>query len=424
MFLILGGVFVRIAIVGTGISGLTAAYYLARKFEVTLFEAQDYVGGHTHTVDVDLDGRRFAIDTGFIVFNDWTYPNFIRLLDELGVESEPTSMGFSVRCDRTGWEYSGNSLATMFAQKTNLLRPRFHRMLRDILRFNRQGKSLLNRVSDDLTVGQFLEKYSYSEPFRDQYLFPMGSAIWSCPAHKFADFPIRFILEFYVNHGLLNLRDRPTWRVISGGSRVYVEKLIAGFRDRIRLKTPIARIRRTDSAVEIAPQGNAPETFDHVILACHSDQALALLADPSPAESEVLGKFPYERNVALLHTDESLLPRHRRTWSSWNYHVSRDQPDRATLTYHMNILQNIKSNTQFLVTLNEEHAVNPARVLGRYIYHHPVYTTARAAAQARHPELIDRRRTSYCGAYWGNGFHEDGVRSALRVCEALCGGAV
>ncbi|MFO1021427.1 MAG: FAD-dependent oxidoreductase [Planctomycetales bacterium] len=412
---------VRIAIVGSGISGLTAAYHLADRHEITVFEGNGYIGGHTNTVEVEIGAERHAIDTGFIVFNDWTYPNFVRLLDDLGVASRPTSMGFSVRCDASGWEYSGNSLNSLFSQRRNLLRPRFWRMLADILRFNRNGGRLLEEIPEDLTVSEFLRKEKYSREFGECYLKPMGSAIWSCPLTKFGDFPVKFILEFYKNHGLLSVWKRPTWRVIEGGSRSYVTALTAKFRDRIRLRTPVAGVRRTEEGVLIVLTNGEVEKFDHVVMACHSDQALRRLEDATPTEREVLGCFPYERNVAVLHTDESLLPRNRRAWSSWNYHVRGDSTERATVTYCMNILQQIESRQTFCVTLNEEEGIDPAKVLRRFEYHHPVFTTKRSAAQRRHRELLNVNRTSFCGAYWGNGFHEDGVVSGLAVVRALEG---
>ena len=412
----------KIAIIGTGISGLTAAYRLCMAHQVTLFEANDYIGGHTNTVDIELDGQRHAIDTGFIVFNDWTYPNFIRLLDELQVASRPTSMSFSVRCDAVNLEYNGSSLNRLFAQRRNLVRPRFYRMLRDILRFNREADGD-DSISDETTVGDYLARQQYSREFADYYLLPMGAAIWSCPLGTFANFPIRFIVEFYRNHGLLSVRSRPTWRVIEGGSRTYVDKLANKFRDRIRLSTPIEQVRRTQNEVTLTPRNGPPEGFDHVIFACHSDQALRIVADPTATERHVLAEFPYERNVAVLHTDCGVLPKRTRAWASWNYHIAGHPSELATqsasVTYYMNSLQQLRSRHTFNVTLNGEEAIDPNRVLRRFEYHHPVFTVRRSAAQARHRELIDVNRSSYCGAYWGNGFHEDGVVSALRVCDAL-----
>jgi predicted NAD/FAD-binding protein len=415
----------RIAIVGGGISGLTAAYRLSPFHQVTVFEANGYPGGHTNTVDVELDGERHAIDTGFIVFNDWTYPNFIQLLNELGVASRDTSMSFSVRCDAEDLEYNGSSLNGLFAQRRNLWRPSFYRMLSDIMRFNREAPELvLGRTADEeSTVGEFLARHRYSREFAEHYLLPMGAAIWSCPMGTFSQFPIRFIVEFYKNHGLLSVRHRPTWRVVEGGSRSYVVKLIERFRDRIRLNSPIERIERRPNGVYVQPHNQPAEQFDHVIMASHSDQALRMLVDPTPTERDVLSEFPYGRNVAVLHTDRRVLPTREQAWASWNYHVSGNPSDAstrsATVTYCMNILQHIQSKHVFNVTLNSDERIDPAKVLGRFEYSHPIFTTRRAAAQSRHRELIDANRTSFCGAYWGNGFHEDGVVSALKVCEAL-----
>lgn len=410
----------NIAIIGAGVSGLVAAYRLCRQHRITVFESHGKPGGHANTVDVDDESRRLAIDTGFIVYNDWTYPNFVQLLEELGIASQPTEMSFSVRDDRTGLEYNGHSLPTLFAQRSNLLRPRFYRMLKDILRFNREAPRRLADVADDMTVEEFLEQGGYSRQFVEHYLLPMGAAIWSCPTGIFARFPIRFIIEFYSNHGLLNLMHRPTWRVIQGGSRTYVEALTARFRDRIRLHTPVRSVRRTEDRVDVQPSGSDVESFDHVVFACHSDQALRILgADATPVERELLGAFPYSRNNAVLHTDTSLLPRTRRAWASWNYRVTGDETTPASVTYNMNILQGLRSSRTFCVTLNGESRIDPDCVLRRFEYHHPVFTTQRAAAQARHADLLLANRSSFCGAYWGNGFHEDGVNSALAVCHAL-----
>ncbi len=410
----------RIAIIGAGISGLVAAYRLQEDHEITVFEANHYFGGHTNTVDVEWNGERHAIDTGFIVFNDWTYPNFIALLDELGVPSRPTTMSFSVSDERSGLEYNGHSLNTMFAQRRNLLRPGFHRMLADIVRFNRQAPKLLGTCDENMTVGEFLPQYGYSRQFAAHYLLPMGSAIWSCPPGTFAKFPIRFIVEFYKNHGLLNVRNRPTWRVVQGGSRSYVVAMVRRFKERICLGTPITQVRRLENRVELTTQDGFMEEFDHVVFACHSDQAIKILGSgATQVERELLGAFPYSKNIAVLHTDKSLLPRAKRAWASWNYLLSHDDTAPSIVTYNMNILQGICSESTFCVSLNCESRISTDRILGQFEYHHPVFTTQRANAQARHKELIGPNRTSFCGAYWGNGFHEDGVNSALAVVEAL-----
>jgi len=414
----------RIAVVGGGISGLTVAHRLHGRHQVTLFEAADYLGGHTNTVDVDHDGDRFAVDTGFIVFNDRNYPQFTALLDELKIASRPTSMSFSVRADAADLEYEGSSLSGLFAQRRNLVRPAFYRLLRDIFRFNRLGRGDVPRGAANETVGEFLAAHRFSREFVDYYLLPMGSAIWSCPTGTFAGFPIQFILEFFRHHGLLDLTNRPQWRVVEGGSRNYVAALTRGFRDAVRLRTPITAIRRTAEGVEVVPRGGTAEMFDHVVLACHADQALRMLIDPTAAEREVLSAFPYERNTAVLHTDTALLPKRRRAWAAWNYLLldppsAATAPQRATVTYCMNILQHLESRHTYCVSLNVDERIDPAKILGRFTYEHPIFTTSRASAQARHGEISGVGRISFCGAYWGNGFHEDGVASAMRVVEDL-----
>ena len=409
----------RIAIVGSGISGLVAGYLLSSEHEITVFEANDYIGGHTHTVDVDWQGERHAIDTGFIVCNDRTYPNFLKLLDHLGVPLQPTSMSFSVRSDRTGLEYNGTSLNTMFAQRRNLFRPSFYRMLKDILRFNRESLELLEKADDEITVGEYVESRGYREEFIGQYLVPMGAAIWSCPPGVFRRFPMRFIVEFYHHHGLLSLTNRPEWSVIPGGSRNYVENLTASFRGQIRLSCPVRSVRRFRDYVEVRADGGPADQFDQVIFACHSDQALDILDDATRIEQELLSEFPYQTNIAVLHTDPAVLPRTRKAWASWNYHLPKAETAAATVTYNMNILQSLESKHVFNVTLNETDRIDPKKIIQTMTYHHPIYTTKRASAQARHGELIQNGRTSFCGAYWGNGFHEDGVNSALKVSEAF-----
>jgi predicted NAD/FAD-binding protein len=417
---------VKVAIVGAGISGLTAVYLLRADHQITLFEAGAHLGGHTQTVDVTFDGEQHAIDTGFIVFNRRTYPRFNALLDELGVKSRPTSMGFSVRCDRTGLEYCASSLAGLFCQKRNLFRPRFYQMLRDIWRFNRdaQRRFATNRQTEslpELTVAEFLSRGRYSREFAEHYLLPMGSAIWSCPAEAFAHFPVNFIIEFFHNHGLLSLRDRPTWRVVEGGSRNYVRAMAAKFGPAVdvRLRTPVQQVRRRAEFVEITTRNAGMERFDHVIFACHADQALRMLDDPTRTERDLLSAFRYERSTALLHVDTSILPKNRQAWASWNYRVTGHCSRRSTVTYCMNLLQHLRSEHVFNVTLNGEALIDPRKVLGRYAFEHPVFTLRRKAAQSRWGELHAARRTSYCGAYWGNGFHEDGVASAMAVCQAL-----
>ena len=411
----------RIAIIGTGISGLSAAWALHRDHALTLFEAGDYIGGHTHTVDVEVQGRPYAVDTGFIVFNDWTYPQFIELLDQLQVASRPTQMSFSVRCERSGLEYNGETLNTLFAQRRNLFRPAFHRMIRDILRFNREAPALLEQEQDP-SLDAYLRAGRYSREFIDHYILPMAAAIWSAEPVLMGQMPARFFVRFFKNHGLLSVRDRPQWRVISGGSRSYVEVLVAPFREHIRLNCPVEWLRRTPGQIEIKPVGGAVEYFDQVIIATHSDQALRLLADPSAQEREILGALPYQENDVVLHTDTRLLPQRRLAWAAWNYHLPAQPRDRVAVTYNMNILQGLEAPETFCVTLNRGDAIDPARILYRTTYHHPVFTTAGVQAQARRAEVSGVNRTWYCGAYWRNGFHEDGVDSGLAVARDLSAG--
>jgi predicted NAD/FAD-binding protein len=411
---------VKIAVIGAGISGLTAALRLQRRHEVVVLEAADYVGGHTHTHDVEIDGRRTAVDSGFIVFNHRTYPNFKALLGELGVACQPTDMSFSVRCDRTGLEYAGTGLNGLFAQRRNLVSPRFWRLIGDWLRFNRQAQQLLPELDEQTTVGEFFAQYSYSAAFRQSYFLPLGSAVWSSPRETFERFPIRFVLEFYRNHGMLDLPGRLPWRVIQGGSKQYVEAILRRLRGGMRLSSPVRSIRRLGGPVEVHVAGESPERFDHVVMACHSDQALRAIGESAtPIERELLSAFPYQRNTAVLHTDELVMPRCRRAWASWNYHLPHDDNGNATVTYDMTRLQSLPLSPRFFVTLNADDRIDPRRVLRRMVYHHPVFTAGRAAARRRHHELIDHRGISYCGAYWGHGFHEDGVNSALAVATAL-----
>ncbi len=398
---------------------MVAAYRLSREHDVTVYESGDYVGGHTHTVDVECAGRRYAVDTGFIVFNDRTYPHFSALLEELGVARQPSDMSFSVRCERTGLEYNGTSVNALFAQRRNLLRPSFLRMVGDILRFNREAPALLREGSDGTSLGEYLRAHGYSSYFLDHYIIPMGAAIWSSRPADMLHFPARFFVEFFANHGFLSVNDRPMWQVVGGGSREYVKRLTAPYAARIRLNTPVESLQRQPQHVAVRLKGGTVEHFDRVFIACHSDQALRLLSDPSPQEREILGAIGFQANEAVLHTDTRLMPRRPRAWAAWNYHLPIEQYERVTVTYNMNILQSLAAPAQFLVTLNRSADVDPSKILGRYVYHHPVYTTGAVAAQRRRAEISGVRRTHYCGAYWGYGFHEDGARSALDALEDL-----
>ena len=404
----------KIAVVGTGIAGNVAAHRLHRAgHRLTVYEAAGRIGGHTHTHRIELDGEVQHVDTGFIVFNDRTYPNFVALLDELGVASQPSTMSFSVRNDASGLEYNGTSLNGLFAQRGNLLRPGFLGMLAQILRFHREAPKLIAAEGDETPLGAYLEAHGFRGRFVDDYLVPMGAAIWSTEPARMFDFPARFFVRFLHNHGMLSVDDRPVWRVVRGGSARYVERLAAPWRQSVRLNTPVESIRRVAQGVMVKARGSQAERYDHVFLACHSDEALRMLADPSREEREILGALPYQRNEALLHTDTSLLPRNRRAWAAWNYHRLPGSRAGVALTYDMNELQGLRSRHRFCVTLNASERVDPRRVLARMEYDHPLFTPEGVAAQSRHAEISGVRSTHYCGAYWRYGFHEDGVVSAL-----------
>jgi predicted NAD/FAD-binding protein len=409
----------RIAIVGSGVSGLVAAHRLHPAHDVTVFEAGGYAGGHTNTVRVVTDDAEHDVDTGFIVFNDRNYPGFVRLLDELGVASQPSEMSFSVADDAGRFEYSGSSVNGLYATRRHLLSPTFQRMVADYARLNRIAPKLLAQPGPGPSLAQWLRDEGFSQPFVDRLIVPQAAAVWSADPAQMWSFPARFLVEFFANHGMLGLRERPSWRTVTGGSQRYVEALTRPFRDRLRLQTPVRRIERFEDRVELTPAGGEPERFDEVVIATHADQALALLADAAPLERELLGAFPYQDNEAVLHTDARMLPRRRRAWASWNYHLLDEPTGRSTVTYHMNRLQSLRAEREYCVTLNRTERIDPAAVIRTIAYAHPVYTAAGVAAQARHGEISGRNRTHYCGAYWGWGFHEDGVRSGERVAEAL-----
>lgn len=407
----------KIAIIGTGIAGNVAAYHLCKDHDITVYEANDYIGGHTHTHDVSWQADNHTIDTGFIVFNYRTYPEFTRLLNELDVAVQPSNMSFSVKCDRTGLEYNGTSLNSLFAQRRNLLRPAFYRMIRDILRFNREAPQLLSESDEQLSLGEYLLRGNYSREFVEHYIIPMGAAIWSSTPEIMHQFPARYFIRFFHNHGMLSVDDRPVWHVIKGGSREYVRKLTRPYRDRIRLRSPVKSIRRYADHVEVSTAGQSPERYDYVFIASHSDQALAMLQDPSPLEKTILGAIPYQDNEAVLHTDTRVLPKHKLAWAAWNYHIPERAQDRVAVTYNMNILQSIRSAEQFCVSLNYTDHIDEQRIIKRMQYTHPVFTPEAVAAQQRQHEINGPLRTFYCGAYWRFGFHEDGVISALQALQ-------
>lgn len=410
----------KIAIVGTGISGLVAAHRLHPEHEIAVYEAGDRIGGHTHTVPVAAEDGTHWVDTGFIVFNDRNYPRFEALLDELGVPTQPSHMSFSVSDGAGRFEYSGTPRG-LFARPAHLLSPTFLGMLRDWRRFNREARALIGMNGTAPSLGHWLEQQGFSRHFIERLIVPQASAVWSADPAQMWSFPASFMAEFFDNHGMYSLRDRPRWRTVSGGSRRYVEAIARPWRDRVRLRAAVQRIERLPHAVRIEADGCESEEFDQVVLATHSDQALAVLGDPTEAERDVLGAIPYQPNEAVLHTDATLMPRRRAAWASWNFHLAPEPAAGTTVTYWMNNLQRLGSRQDYFVTLNQGGRIDPAAVIRRISYDHPVYTKEGVAAQARHAEISGHRRTHYCGAYWGWGFHEDGVLSAIRACEGIAG---
>jgi uncharacterized protein len=414
----------KIAIVGSGIAGLTAAYKLQKRHDITVFEAANRLGGHTATIEVSVDDSQYQIDTGFIVYNDWTYPNFIALMDELGVRWRDSDMSFGMHCAVSGLQYAGVDgrfamVNALFAQRRNLFSPSYLRMLLDILRFNKQAVAdTVNDQIPDETLQQYVTRLKLSKMFTEYYLVPMCSAIWSTPFLNMYEFPMRFMLPFMYSHGLLSVDNRPRWRTLQGGSHAYLAPMSAGFADRIRLGTAVTGIiRETDSVrLYFADQS---EQFDQVILACHSDQSLALLRDPAGSETDVLSAIRYQSNDVVLHTDTAVMPPNRRAWASWNYHLESKRTGLPRVTYDMNRLMGIQSDHRFLVSLNDSDRIRPEKILGCFDYAHPIFNTAAAHAQTQWSAINGVNRTWYCGAWWGKGFHEDGVVSALRVAKAL-----
>ncbi|MEN0037728.1 MAG: FAD-dependent oxidoreductase [Cellvibrio sp.] len=411
----------KIAIIGSGISGLLSGYLLSRRNDVTVFEAESSIGGHTATKLVSTPEGEFAVDTGFIVFNDRTYPNFLKLLARLDVAYQATDMGFSVACQRTGFEYSGTSLNGVFAQRKNLFDKAHWRMLKEIVGFNSACTKLYtdNTIPEDQTLGEYLSSHGYSEKFINFYILPMVSAIWSSPINIAASMPLVFFIRFFHNHGLLTVTQQPQWYTIKGGSHQYLKPLTENFKENIYTDCPVLSVKRDADSIVIDTQLHGAQTFDEVIFACHSDQALKLLIDPTPKENEILGAIPYQLNQVILHSDISLLPNSRRAWASWNYLLVNHGEDNAALTYNMNILQKLNAETTFCVSVNAHGNIDLEKVYGEYHYSHPVFTRESVAAQARWSEISGVNHTHFCGAYWRNGFHEDGVVSAIRVAEAL-----
>tara|TARA_B100001142_G_scaffold312378_1_gene347717 strand:- start:33 stop:1301 length:1269 start_codon:yes stop_codon:yes gene_type:complete len=406
----------KIAIIGSGISGLTSAYILSKKHEVYLFEKNDYIGGHTHTHEIKENTNNINVDSGFIVYNENTYPNFIKLLDILNIERQHTEMGFSVKSNSQDFEYAGNSINSIFSQRKNIFKPSFLKMVYDILKFNYQSKRDIKKISTNITLKQYLDSSSYSKEFIDKYIIPMGAAIWSTSPELMLQVPAVFFIRFFKNHGLLDITNRPQWWVIKNGSNQYVKEIIKPFKENIKLNTKISSIKRKNNGAEVS-YGDNKEFFDSVIIATHSDQALLLIDDLTDKENDILGKIKYQKNTALLHTDTSILPNRKIAWSSWNYLINHDQEKIVTLTYNMNILQTLKSNKTYCVTINDSTNIDKSKILKEIKYSHPLFTIDSVDAQKRKDEICGKNDTYFCGAYWGYGFHEDGVNSALDVCK-------
>ena len=409
----------KIAIIGSGISGLTAAYLLNKKHKIKVFEANDYIGGHTHTHKINLDDKDWKVDSGFIVYNENTYPNFIKLLNQLNVESQISSMGFSVKSIKNKLEYAGNSLNAIFAQRTNCFNPTFYKMLFQINRFNKESQIHLETLDYLKTLKEYLNENKYSKEFIQFYIIPMGAAIWSTIPSNMFKMPAKFFIKFFKNHGLLKIKNRPKWWVIKGGSNQYIEKIISGYKNSIMISSPVKLVKRFEKQVKIIFENKnlENETFDKVIFAIHSDQALKLLEKPTIDELKILKALPYQKNEVLLHIDESILPKRKLAWASWNYLLDSNFDSPVALTYNMNILQTLNSNKTFCVTLNNHSTIDPNKVLKKIIYHHPLFTADGVKAQKKKHEISGKNNTYYCGAYWRNGFHEDGVVSALDVCK-------
>lgn len=408
----------RIAIIGSGISGLSAAWLLSRQHEIVLFEADDRLGGHTDTHRIEVDGRTLDVDTGFIVHNPVNYPLLTRMFDELGVASQSTEMSFSVHDATSGLEYNATSLDGLFCQRRNLVSAKFWGMLRDLVRFYRAAPALLDLSGTGPSLGEYLATNRYGDAFRDQHLVPMASALWSSPANGVLDFPAKYLVQFMANHHMLQLTGRPPWRVVRGGSSRYVEAMTAQWNVTVRLQTPVRGVTRDAQGASVRCDSGS-EHFDQVVLACHSDQALALLDDASAQEREILGAITYQANDTVLHTDASLLPRQRKAWAAWNAYLPADPSQTCTVSYCMNQLQGLPGDIPLVVTLNRSDAIDPSKVLVRRSYHHPVYTHEAVNAQARKQEIQGVNRTWFAGAYWGWGFHEDGIRSGVEVARAL-----
>lgn len=405
----------KIAIIGSGISGNTLAYHLNSNHQITLFESNSRVGGHSHTHEIEISNQKLNVDTGFIVFNKKTYPHFINLLHELKVPYENSAMSFSVKDSQKDFEYNGTNLNALFAQRKNLISPTFYKMIKEILRFNKNS-TLLLKNNEEISLGEYLDREAYSDFFKKYYILPMGSAIWSSDVKTMMTFPAKFFVRFFDNHGMLNINDRPQWLTITGGSINYVKKLISPFEKNIKLNSQIKSVERKNDHVAIQFHDRT-ERFDWVFFACHSDEALKLIKSPTQDEKNVLKAIPYKDNEVILHFDERFMPRRKLAWAAWNYHVTEDSSSPVSLTYNMNILQNLKTNVPVLVTLNPQEKIDKHKIIKKLSYAHPQYSLKSIEAQSKHHLISGVNRTSFAGAYWGNGFHEDGVKSAIDAIE-------
>lgn len=409
----------KIAIIGSGVAGLTAAHLLHQQHDIAVYESNNYIGGHVNTIDLYIEEKPISIDTGFIVFNDWTYPNFEQLINSLNIRIQNSEMSFSAKCESTGFEWSGSGLQSLIFNSDNWKQLKPYQIFYDIIRFKKLALAFLENTEKQQTLGEFLNTNRFSAAFTKYYILPMGAAIWSSTLVQINNYPARSFLKFFKNHGLLNLKVRPQWKTIVGGSKQYVSELIKPFKNKIYTNTAVKNVKRVAGRVEIFSEGRAPEYFDHVIFACHSDQALALLDRYSPKEKKVLGSIQYQKNVAVLHSDESIMPERRSAWSSWNYFIPSKDTGNANVTYYMNRLQNLSCQEDYFVTLNPNTEINPSKIIETIDYMHPVFNQPTIDAQQQQSSINGENNTWYCGAYWRNGFHEDGVWSAIRTVEQL-----
>ncbi len=409
----------RIAIIGTGVSGLTAAHLLNPHHDVKVYEAANYIGGHVNTIDVEERKQSLSIDTGFIVFNDWTYPNFENLIDKLDVDIDDSEMSFSARCENTGFEWSGSSLSTLIFNNQNWKLSKPYLILFDVLRFNKTAKRFLQQSSEELSLEEFLKKYGFSNAFTQYYILPMGAAIWSSCTNQIKHYPARSFLKFFYNHGLLNIKNRPQWKTIRGGSKRYVSELIKPFRHKIFLGSKVEKVTRNENNIIVHAHDHEPSHFDHIIFACHSDQALKILENPTSKELSILSNLKFQHNTAVLHTDPKFMPKRKELWSSWNYWVPQSESKTVKVTYYMNRLQNLSSDRNYFVTLNSNDIIDPEKVLYSVNYSHPVFDISAIESQRQFSDINGIKNTWYCGAYWRNGFHEDGVWSAIQSVNLL-----